>query len=425
MDVIIIGMIFLSIEYCLLAFVANRLLDKRFHQAFIYSIFIGSQVVRRVIVEVIDIEALSSIFLTIIVLVLIFILCYHQNIKKKAALLIIYCTITLCFEIVAVVTVSLVFGETPSLENITHRYAAYSLHKLFLTMSALLFLKIRYSDLYISRWLKYMPIPLGIFAILSWIYGTNFDNNEAFGRMLVFAMLGFLTCVFMVGFLQHKEEKRLLDKQLRTAQETTWFKKQWIEEREIIIRQRDMLAHDSYHHIEYLSTLTTIEDVHEYTARLLRLNRFSNLITGNYDIDCILFPKQKKAQEKGITFSVIGILPLQMRWVDPIDIVTIIGNGLENAIEACERVNASEKRINITFRYDEHLDIRIDNTFVIAPVAKQTGFFQSIKNEPGHGLGMESIQDAVDRYSGYMETVVDEGIFSLRITLQQIRPQAA
>jgi len=171
-----------------------------------------------------------------------------------------------------------------------------------------------------------------------------------------------------------------------------------------------------------LASSASIEDVREYTARILSLSAFSLQITGNHDVDSILYPKQQKAQEKGIGFNANGILPPKIDWIDPVDIVTIIGNGLANAIGACEKIDTQEKEINVGFRLDRHLDIRIDNPFVEAPVMKKSGWFQSTKKELGHGFGMESIQEAVDRYHGYMETVIENGIFSIRITLQHIMP---
>jgi hypothetical protein len=59
---------------------------------------------------------------------------------------------------------------------------------------------------------------------------------------------------------------------------------------------------------------------------------------------------------------------------------------------------------------------------VKAPVLKKSGWFRSTKKEPGHGFGMESIREVVERYNGHMETVIENGIFSLRILLQQIKP---
>jgi sensor histidine kinase regulating citrate/malate metabolism len=145
-------------------------------------------------------------------------------------------------------------------------------------------------------------------------------------------------------------------------------------------------------------------------------------ITGNTDIDCILWTRQQRAEEKGIGFNVIGTLPEQMDFLDPIDIVTIFGNGLANAIDACEKIETGEKLINVVVRLDKHLNIRIDNTFVEAPVPKKFGWFRSSKKDPGHGLGMESIEETVQRYDGHVYTVIEDGIFSLRIMLQQISP---
>ena len=417
MEFIIIGIVSLAIEYCIIAYVANKLFVKRFQPAYIYLIFVGSQVIKHFLIS----GEITGLIITIAIPALLLFICYKRNLRGKIVFLVIYLVATVCSEIVISIILSIIYGVTLSLEQPVTLYTGYALHKLVLLILALLFLRYKNANFYISKWIKFIPIPFCVFLTLCWFFYKNYENSESFGQILALCIFGFLTCLFMIGFVQYKEEQKQTAQQLKMLRESEWFKKQWIEEREAMIRQRDRIAHDSHHHLEYVSSLNDIKVVHEYTARILSRNIFNIQITGNHDIDCILYPKQQKAQEAEIGFYVNGILPPYIEWLDPIDVVAIIGNGLANAIEACEKIESADKSINIAFRYDRHLDIRIDNPFVIAPVLK-TGGFKSIKKNPGHGIGIESIQEAVDRYDGYMEPVIENGIFSLRITLQQIVP---
>jgi Tfp pilus assembly protein PilE len=337
------------------------------------------------------------------------------------SLLIVFYAISACCEVISGITISSLFRECYTFEDTSMLYTIGAFHKLLLILSIFFLLRFRKSKLHIKEWLRYMPIPISILIAMLWFYATSYENNEVFGQMLALGIFGFLTCIFMIGYVQYKCELKRTTDRLKLMEEHEWHRRHYLEDKQALQRNQARLEHDSHHHIEYMASLTNIEDVHEYAARILDLNKFSMQITGNTDIDSILWPKQQRAQEKGISFNVSGLLPQRIDWLNPIDIVTIIGNGLANAIDACEKINGTNLFINATFRLDKHLDIRIDNPFIEAPEIKKSGsLFKSTKKEPGHGIGMESIQSAVNRYHGHMETVIKNGVFSLRIMLQHI-----
>jgi hypothetical protein len=226
----------------------------------------------------------------------------------------------------------------------------------------------------------------------------------------------------MLGYVQYKEMQRRTAERLKISKEHEWSKHHYKEDRVATLRHHDRMAHNMQFHMECMSALPTIEDVRKYSERVLDLKDFKMKITGNNDVDCILWPKQQRAEEKRIAFNVTGTLPERMGFLDRVDIVTIFGNALANAIDACEKIETGEKFINVVVRLDKHLDIRIDNPFAEAPVVQRSGRLKSTKKDPGHGLGMESIHEAVRRYDGHIDTVIEDGVFSLRIMLQQITP---
>ena len=416
---ILLKSIFVAAEASIVAFVTNKLLVKRLHPAFIHVIFIGTQVARRFLASG---EVWQGLVLNIVSLVFLLVVCYFRDVMKKVSLFIVYCAITMSCEVVSGIIISMLFGKAHTAEDTVMLYATYALHKVLLFVSAYFFLKVHNSGFSIKGWLKYLPIPLGIFISMLWFYIAHYENNEMLGPLMALGILGFLICIFLIGYVQYKEKQRQTAECLRRTEEHNRRKRHYMEDKRVMLRYMDRLAHDSAHHLECLVSMDSIEAVHEYAERILKLNSHSFQITGNSDIDCILRPKQQRAEDKGIRFHVSGLLPDTMDFLDLYDIVTILGNGLDNAIDACEKIAGGAKFINVSFHFDWHLSIRIDNPFAEAPVAEKSGWFRSNKNEPGHGLGVESIQEAVGRYHGHTDVVIDNGTFSVRILLQQVEP---
>jgi hypothetical protein len=420
----LIGFVFFSIENSILTFVASKLLAKRFSVASIYSVFIAIAVFRILLrylllgSEIMFFEFIIS--LTLLLSALIF--CYRGEIKKKISLFIIYCAITMCCEIIVGISVSFAYGARLTLDDPVALYTAFALHKLVLFILAFLFLRIRERDFYIKDWLRYFPVPIGIFVSFIWIFGPVIDSRGNFEQSIVLGLLGFLTCIFMIGYVQYKEKQRRTAEMLRMSLKHKWEERHHLEDQEAVMKFRNIVSHDMPHHFETVLSMKTVEEIHAYLEPIRKLADYRMKGTGNDHIDCILWPKQRRAEEKGISFNVTGVLPDEMDFLQRYDIVAIVGNALSNALDACDKIEGGGAFINVSFNLVKHLTIQIDNPYVEEPVAAKRGWFKSLKKEPGHGFGMESIKEAVDRYSGHMETVIENGIFSLRILLQQIKP---
>jgi len=97
-----------------------------------------------------------------------------------------------------------------------------------------------------------------------------------------------------------------------------------------------------------------------------------------------------------------------------LDLCVILGNGLDNAIEACAKLPAGKERyvrltVNIQSKY---ISIGIENptdhlklSEEMLKTTKQDNFY--------HGLGLESIRTLTDKYDGNFDVNVFDSVFSL------------
>lgn len=101
------------------------------------------------------------------------------------------------------------------------------------------------------------------------------------------------------------------------------------------------------------------------------------------------------------------------------DLCAILGNLLDNAIEACAKVEDEEKRhIRLLIRrIQQMLVIKVENTYSYKPVVKD-GNFQTSKTDGGlHGWGIKSAKTAAEKYDGMIQTNCDDMLFSTVVTL--------
>src|SRR5699024_9052322 len=88
------------------------------------------------------------------------------------------------------------------------------------------------------------------------------------------------------------------------------------------------------------------------------------------------------------------------------DLCAILGNLLDNALEAVKQIPVPEQRfIQLTIRrINLMLIIKVENSFITPPV-KQDGELKTSKDNNGlHGWGLKSAQTAAEKYDGMVQT---------------------
>lgn len=97
--------------------------------------------------------------------------------------------------------------------------------------------------------------------------------------------------------------------------------------------------------------------------------------------------------------------------------VSLFGNLLDNAIEACERMKGGDRWIQIQIsRQKEILNIEISNSIEKVPEEKNEEFISSKENKKLHGYGMKSVRRIVERYTGEIFYQIQERKFCVRVT---------
>ena len=99
------------------------------------------------------------------------------------------------------------------------------------------------------------------------------------------------------------------------------------------------------------------------------------------------------------------------------DLCGLLGNLLENAIEACLRQETGDKTIFIAGRLqDGQLEFVIDNSFE-GQLNISKGKYLSSKRKNKSGIGIPSVLQTVKRYGGVINLYADDKGFHAEISL--------
>ncbi|WP_455717301.1 sensor histidine kinase [Anaerosporobacter sp.] len=170
------------------------------------------------------------------------------------------------------------------------------------------------------------------------------------------------------------------------------------------------MKHDIEIHLDVIQTLSENNEsqklkdyIQTYHNKLQQTHYL--LSTGNTIIDCILSSKLLYAVQNGITMDYSVLVPEPF----PLDLVafsSLLGNLLDNAIEACQRYtdsNANKKSWILFYikPYHNMVIIHSENTYNNIVKQRTDKSFISSKEDEGHGIGIKRIKSIVngaDRY---------------------------
>lgn len=198
------------------------------------------------------------------------------------------------------------------------------------------------------------------------------------------------------------------------------------EEVENMYRQMRGWRHDYKHHIQTMKAhvaMGQFGELEEYLDELdLDLTAVETVIkSGNVRIDAVLNSKLALAKTRGIAVNAKAMVPEALA-IGEVDLCVIIGNLLDNAIEACVKCEEEEKRF-IRVYIDilkKQLYIYVSNSMTGA-VRLQNGRYLSSKvtgnKRDNHGFGLMRTDRVVKKYGGYLNRQHEEGVFATEIML--------
>lgn len=139
--------------------------------------------------------------------------------------------------------------------------------------------------------------------------------------------------------------------------------------------------------------------------------------TGNPMLDVILTTKMRACADRGITLTCVADGKL-LDGMDAMDVASLFGNVLDNAIEATSRVQDPERRIVklALFRQGEFVAVREENTYATPLRRDRAGALRTTKADAEHhGFGVKSIRHIARAYGGELTIESDGQWFDLRV----------
>ncbi len=250
--------------------------------------------------------------------------------------------------------------------------------------------------------------PVSAILVITTFWYINNDNKAYQILMLAVGALLLLSSIVLFITYQRNSEKenelfQLKNEINRIETEKTYY--------DILEKQNQDLmifAHDAKNHLSAIKSLNTDSQIEKYinqmTESLATYSKVSH--SGNHTLDVIINKYITECEIKGVKFT-FDIRLKNLEYVEDYDLVTILGNLLDNALESAEK---SEKReISLSTDYRNTYDILIiTNSCDTQPKSVNEKLFTTKSDKKFHGVGLKSVTKTLKKYNGDYDWEYDQ-----------------
>lgn len=324
----------------------------------------------------------------------------------------------------------LIFGEYMARQSYRWSYCVCMLViTLVITIPLFYYFRNYYADginkqIGAPAWNYLWLIPATFYLLWFW---HNYNNEKsALENALMPSSALFLLFINLGAFLVYHTVVRLINEQeknqaLAFRNHQLAIQNLQYENLNSRMNEARQARHDIRHHVAVLDSYLNAgeyEKLREYIQsykKTLPSDR-AMIFCSHYAINALLLYFAQQAEDHHIDFSVSAKLPAQIGIPDNI-LCVLLGNLLENALEACLTLKDGPAGISVKARSESYaLFFQIDNSCGKKPVCDKEGNYLSSKHK-GRGIGLESVRSIVAQYDGVLEINQDQNRFCVSVLL--------
>lgn len=252
------------------------------------------------------------------------------------------------------------------------------------------------------------------------IYKT-FNNYKTFNSLL-FIIIIILSYVIIFIAISSVNRNIELEYKFKIIDTQVELQKQNYKTLNKSIENYYEFKHDIRHHFLVIKSMLDAKNYIAATEYFDKLNENEirqnvGVVCKNFTIDSILKHYISITMQYNVDFKVNANIPQDIS-IDNLDLSIVIGNCVENSIEACNNiVDKSKKFINLKAEIiGSNLVIKIKNSFN-GQIKKEGSIIKTSKSGEGHGIGLSNVRKITEKYNGYFTVKYNDNEFEACIVM--------
>lgn len=254
------------------------------------------------------------------------------------------------------------------------------------------------------------PIASTVTLYAIWSVSSKNSISDTDSFLIIAASIGVFISILLTYIFYANTEKKLVDSY--KAQNEVERIKTDITYYNILEQQNSNLrayAHDAKNHLSAIRNINTNPEIEIHLLKMSEsLTQYSKVChSGNHTLDVIVDKYVTECNINGLNFE-FDIKNNNLSMIEPYDMVTILGNLLDNALEAAK--NSAQKIVSFETDYRNNFSIIIvSNSCDTNPMSDGKTLPATTKgNKQLHGFGLKSVKNTVKKYNGDISFDYDE-----------------
>lgn len=273
-----------------------------------------------------------------------------------------------------------------------------------------------------------MVCSFGIgFDLVTWMYrGSIYELHRGYIELYFDNFLILTLCIFILMSIVWQISKLIFRyESLQRENQIIEMRDSMIEknyqELKNALEENRILNHDIKNHLLILSEYDKNrewEKLEEYLNRITPAyqNVGVKAWTGNHTIDFLLNLKKSEALKENIAFEIDSDVVMQVPFSDDESCI-LICNLLDNAMEACCKINDKERWIHFELKqHKKMLFMTIENSIGEQPLKDGNKWISSKVDKKLHGYGLLSVERLIQKYEGMIEYCVESSQFKVKLS---------
>lgn len=278
--------------------------------------------------------------------------------------------------------------------------------------------------------LIYCIVPLATVGIIVSLAYLNIDFDN--GRFLQTLLLGSVSLSVIGNILVFYVFDNYTSAMERVRQQELIITRLEMEEKryeqiEAVNQAHAGFLHDIRHYLKTIYVMAEENKDYEILKIIPELQvKISDadmeMYCSNRMLNTILNEKKKAAAERKIDFKLTIEPEFRIDQIENVDLIVIMGNLLENAIDAASKCEDGFIKIYLFSQNEGCFSVlKIINNYCTQIKVKEDKLLTSKTDKGMHGFGIQNVTQAVEKYNGNFQYFYENGIFTAIVVLPNIR----
>lgn len=274
--------------------------------------------------------------------------------------------------------------------------------------------------------LLYSVVPIATLGIMISLAYLNIDWDQiGFVHVLliissVLVLIGNILIFYVFDRYSQSTEKLRQQELTITKME---IEEKHYEQIERVNQEHAAFLHDIHHYLQAIGEMASENNDEEIVKTISELqikiaNTETSMFSHNKLLNAILNERKKAADEKDVSMRIIIEPEFTVDHIKNVDLIVIMGNLLDNAIEAASKCTQGYVKVFLFSQNSRYFSvIKIVNNYAGKLSIQDDNILTSKDDKLMHGFGIKNVSDISAKYGGYLQNFHENGVFTSIVIL--------